>query len=224
MSIKDSTAIPVFNYNNYNVCLVTNIQTYILTPSVDNIPTLATLSFAEINYVNSRSDCFRTGELFFDKDVENEVYKALSIDKEKIISNEEIEDIVLHPTLVGLQKLIDIKTESTFSRVRSVLVGLRSTNSYDISERVTKIIETRFSEFKRNILSTRIQLQAKDTVSVNNAESLAEVKLQNETLQLQLAEMQKMMSQLLANKNTPTETTKTETVAKRGRPKITKTK
>ena len=66
MSIKENVSIPVLNYNESNVCIPTNISTHILPPAVDGVPSVDYLSFAEINYVNGISDCFRTGMVRFD--------------------------------------------------------------------------------------------------------------------------------------------------------------
>ena len=207
MSIKENVSIPVLNYNESNVCIPTNISTHILPPAVDGVPSVDYLSFAEINYVNGISDCFRTGMVRFDDNDKEEVYSALNIANwENILTNDEIRDILLNPTIDGLQRIIDVTNRSIFDRIRTIFVSLKENTDNDISNRVIKIMETREQEFKRGVYKTQIVLKPKDIPekSVSNDEINA-IKEQNAMLMEQLAEMQKMIASL---KNDKSETTK----------------
>ena len=217
MSIKENVSIPVLNYNESNVCIPTNISTHILPPAVDGVPSVDYLSFAEINYVNGISDCFRTGMVRFDDNDKEEVYSALNIANwENILTNEEIRDILLNPTIDGLQRIIDVTNRSIFDRIRTIFVSLKENTDNDISNRVIKIMETREQEFKRGVYKTQIVIKPKDIPekSVSNDEINA-IKEQNAMLMEQLAEMQKMIASL---KNDKSETSNTETTKKAGRP------
>ena len=142
MSIKENVSIPVLNYNESNVCIPTNISTHILPPAVDGVPSVDYLSFAEINYVNGISDCFRTGMVRFDDNDKEEVYSALNIANwENILTNDEIRDILLNPTIDGLQRIIDVTNRSIFDRIRTIFVSLKENIDNDISNRVIKIME-----------------------------------------------------------------------------------
>ena len=217
MSIKENVSIPVLNYNESNVCIPTNISTHILPPAVDGVPSVDYLSFAEINYVNGISDCFRTGMVRFDDNDKEEVYSALNIANwENILTNDEIRDILLNPTIDGLQRIIDVTNRSIFDRIRTIFVSLKENTDNDISNRVIKIMETREQEFKRGVYKTQIVLKPKDIPekSVSNDEINA-IKEQNAMLMEQLAEMQKMIASLKSDKS---ETPNTETTKKAGRP------
>ena len=217
MSIKENVSIPVLNYNESNVCIPTNISTHILPPAVDGVPSVDYLSFAEINYVNGISDCFRTGMVRFDDNDKEEVYSALNIANwENILTNDEIRDILLNPTIDGLQRIIDVTNRSIFDRIRTIFVSLKENTDNDISNRVIKIMETREQEFKRGVYKTQIVLKPKDIPekSVSNDEINA-IKEQNAMLMEQLAEMQKMIASL---KNDKSETPNTETTKKVGSP------
>ena len=217
MSIKENVSIPVLNYNESNVCIPTNISTHILPPAVDGVPSVDYLSFAEINYVNGISDCFRTGMVRFDDNDKEEVYSALNIvNWENILTNDEIRDILLNPTIDGLQRIIDVTNRSIFDRIRTIFVSLKENTDNDISNRVIKIMETREQEFKRGVYKTQIVLKPKDIPekSISNDEINA-IKEQNAMLMEQLAEMQKMIASL---KNDKSETSNTETTKKAGRP------
>lgn len=217
MSIKENVSIPVYNYNESNICIPTNISTHILPPAVDGVPSVDYLSFAEINYINGISDCFRTGLVRFDDNDKEEIYSALGFaDWENILTNDEIREILLNPTIEGLQKIINVTNTSVFDRIRTIFVSLKENTDNDISNRVIKIMETRELEFKRGIYKTQIVLKPKDVSEkpVSNDEINA-IKEQNAMLMEQLAEMQKMIASL---KNDNTETPKTETTKKVGRP------
>ena len=217
MSIKENVSIPVLTYNESNVCIPTNISTHILPPAVDGVPSVDYLSFAEINYVNGISDCFRTGMVRFDDNDKEEVYSALNIANwENILTNDEIRDILLNPTIDGLQRIIDVTNRSIFDRIRTIFVSLKENTDNDISNRVIKIMETREQEFKRGVYKTQIVLKPKDIPekSVSNDEINA-IKEQNAMLMEQLAEMQKMIASLKSDKS---ETPNTETIKKVGRP------
>ena len=217
MSIKENVSIPVYNYNESNICIPTNISTHILPPAVDGVPSVDYLSFAEINYINGISDCFRTGLVRFDDNDKEEIYSALGFaDWKNILTNDEIRDILLNPTIEGLQRIIDVTNTSIFDRIRTIFVSLKENTDNDISNRVIKIMETRELEFKRGIYKTQIVLKPKDVSekSVSNDEINA-IKEQNAMLMEQLAEMQKMIASLKSDKS---ETPNTETTKKAGRP------
>lgn len=120
------------------------------------MPSVDYLSFAEINYINGISDCFRTGLVRFDDNDKEEIYRTLNIANwENILTNNEIKEILLNPTIEGLQKIIDITNVSIFDRVKTIFVSLKENTDNDISNRVIKIMETREQEFKRGIISLR---------------------------------------------------------------------
>ena len=202
MSIKENVSIPIFNYNESNICIPTNVSTHILPPAIDGVPSVDYLSFAEINYINGISDCFRTGLVRFDDNDKDEIYKALNISNwEDILTNNEIREILLNPTIEGLQKIIDITNVSIFDRIKTIFVSLKENTDNDISNRVIKIMETREQEFKRGIYKSQIVLKPKDVPekTVSNDEINA-IKEQNTMLMEQLAEMQKMIASLKTNK------------------------
>jgi len=202
MSIKENVSIPIFNYNESNICIPTNVSTHILPPAIDGVPSVDYLSFAEINYINGISDCFRTGLVRFDDNDKEEIYRTLNIANwENILTNNEIKEILLNPTIEGLQKIIDITNVSIFDRVKTIFVSLKENTDNDISNRVIKIMGTREQEFKRGIYKSQIVLKPKDVPekTVSNDEINA-IKEQNTMLMEQLAEMQKMIASLKTNK------------------------
>lgn len=179
-----------------------------LPPCYDyTVPTVDTITVSELLYINTNSPSVRNGLVRFNKNEEDKIYADLEIDKSKILFNEDIEDIILKPTKEKLQRLIDIIDSSVFDRVVTIHQGLVSSGAYDISNRVTNVIETRQKEFRRGVLSSKIQLVAKDVAKNNDVE---DVKAQNASLQEQLDQMKELMGQLLSAQKLSGTTQETE--------------
>lgn len=188
-----------------------------LPPCYDyDVPTFDTITVSELSYINSNSPSVRNGLVCFNKDEEDEIYAELEVDKSKILFNEDIEDIILNPTKEKLQRLIEVVDSSVFDRVVTIHQGLMSSGAYDISNRVSSIIEARQKEFRRGVSSSKIQLVAKDITPKNDLE---DVKAQNSFLQEQLDQMKTMMSQLLAAQDN---IIKTDTKDEEEKPKSTR--
>ena len=207
-NIKENIAIQIYNYNPFILSVNTNITSHVLQPCYDyESPTSDFVTFAELSYVNSNSTAIRSGLIRFDEKQAKDVYEALQIrDWEDIISNEDIEDIILNPNKDKLQKIVDIMDSSIFDRVVAIYQGLMNSGEYDVSNRVTNIIDIRKGEFRKGLNASQIQLKAKDDNIKNANEDVEEVKKQNENLQAQLDQMQEMMSKLLASQNVTTDT------------------
>lgn len=201
MALKDNK-ITLLNYNPFTVIIPSETRTYVLDPCYDyNIPKLINVSHSDVEYMNSHSDVFRNGTVFFEKDKQEEIYKDLSIfDWKDILTNQAIENILLSPTLDGLQRLIDVKDDPTFNRIYSILVHLKNSNRYDLSSRVIKVIEARRKELHRGIYTTQIVLQER-TIKPNSTSDDVNA------LKKQIANMQKMMSEMLAKQDNSTEKT-----------------
>lgn len=228
MGVKDRKTINVLNYNQSVVVVSTRHDNYTIEPAIDSSnPTSLPLSLDEILYINGNSNAFKSGLLRFEEDIQEEMYMDfLRIPNWKdLLTVKEIEEIIINPTVDGLNKLISIKDDGVFGRVRGIFIKLKNTTNDDISLRVEKIINARSEELRRGIRNTQISIQPKDTISsVSNVE-VDLLKQQNEALQQQMAQMQEMMAQMLNAKNE--ETTKSDvaseepkkTIKKPGRPK-----
>ena len=232
MAIKDMKTINVLNYNQNIVIVSTKHDSYTIEPAINSEnPTSLPLSLDEILYINGNSAAFKTGILRFPKEIEKEMYEDyLRIPNwEDLLTIQDIEKIILHPTIEGLTKIINIKDTGMFDRVRGVFVRLKNTNDDDISLRVEKIIQSRLDELRRGVRNTEIIIKAKDTIAPIATEEVDELKEQNKLLQEQMANMQKMMEQMMSMQTNTTPSTEKgntdkeeEKVTKKpGRPKKT---
>lgn len=150
---------------------------------------------------NANSMAFKSGILRFPEDIEKEMYEDyLRIPNwESLLTIKQIENIILHPTMEGLTKLVSVKDSGIFDRIRGVFIRLKNTTNDDISLRVEKIIEARGNELRNGIRNTQIVIKARDAVSSVSTDEVDGLKKQNEVLQNQLNEMQAMMAEFLAS-------------------------
>lgn len=221
MSVKDRELINVLNYNENIVVISTRDNQYSFNPSENDVPTLIPLTFSEIEYVNSNTEAFKSGLLRFPEDIENEMYNELRVlNWEDILKNSDIRDIILHPTLEGLKKIIDIKSSSAFERVRGIFTRLKNSENENISIRVERIISARYKELINRQTKTSIILSPKDsTVSTITSEEV-------DSLKQQLAQMQELMLKMMGEKTEPAKVeeipTEEEIKKSAGRPPKTK--
>ena len=227
--IKETEKISVLNYNANRVSVeVAPNKSYSFEPSNDGVtPTVIPMSIDEIRYANN-STAFKNGTLFFDKSREEEIYKDLNItDWQNILSNDAIREIILHPTYDGLNRIIAIKDSAEFERVRAVFHKLKQDETHDVSVRVSQIINTRYKELLNRQINTSIVLTKKDIPETVNSAEVDELKAQNAAMQEQMAQMQKLIEQMMATQNTANNTSnkeenpKEETKKSPGRPKKT---
>lgn len=232
MAINENKLINVLNYNDNPVAIKTHQREYLCQPQENGQPSITPLIFAEIQSLNGNSNAFKIGTLRFPEDIEEKVYEEIRIaDWREILKNEDIENIILNPSLDGLTKIISIKNVALFERVRGIFFSLKNTNQYDISTRVEKIINARYKELCNRKIKTDIILTPKDTSTSVPSEDVNALKEQNEIMKAQMETMQKMMEQMMAMQtqnineeiqNIDSETDKTPKPKKAGRPSTKK--
>lgn len=215
--IKDLNKIAVYNYNENRVSVaVAPGKSYSFEPSPDGVtPTVIFMTMDEIRYANN-SKAFKNGMLFFDKEIESEIYEELHIsDWKNILSNKMIGDIILHPTFDGLNKIIGIKDSSEFERVRAVFHKLKKDDAHDISVRVAQIIDTRYKELLNRKSSTSIELTKKDIPGAADSARIDELKRENTAMQEQIEKMQKLIENMTKNTGSVNDTKKSVTRTKK---------
>lgn len=183
MEIVDSTIINVLNKSDSFCALATNINPigYAFEPSRDGEPYAIPLTYSEIRVANTQSDVFRNGILWFDVEVQEDVYNKLGIrDWENILSDEQIRSIILKPTTDGLKKLINIKDPAYFERVRGMMVMLKNAGIYDISTRVVEAIIARYQELCNGKKISSIVIASTSQNDEHNVDELVKAKLEEE--------------------------------------------
>ena len=197
MSKYKTEDINVLNYNENDVFVNGSKEHYKFKASKNGkVPTVVPIPFNELQYIASNTNIITTGWLTFDNDIKEEIFTELRIpDWKDILSNEDIKNILIHPTMEGLQKIIDIENQSYFDRVRIAMFKLIG-EGVDITTKVSRIVNQRYDGLQKRQRKSSIVLTKKDTtVSVDTVRELSE---QNASLQNQLDEMKKMMEQMMA--------------------------
>ena len=225
MIVREMKTINVLNYNENMVVVSTKTDGYAMQPANGN-PSILPLTFDEIAYINSNSEIFKTGLLRFPEELQKEIYEELKIsDWENILTNEDIREIILNPSIGGLTKIISIKNIANFERVKGIFTSLKNEKIHDISMRIEDIMKERDSELRKGIRNSEIIIKAKDTQKMIALDEVNDLKDQNKSLQEQMLQMQKMMEQMMSmqsasvvtNESVSEEKPKTE-VKKAGRP------
>ena len=181
-------------------------------------PTTIPLSLDEIKYANN-SNVFKTGALEFQEDLEDELYDVLRIDKNKVLKLSEIREILINPTKTGLQKIISIQSLSDFDRVRGQFQKLKN-EGYKLTLDIANLIERRTNELFNNQAKTNIIIDDADVVKEESKVRELEEKLarMEELLKSSLEDKVNIKENISENEILKTESTKTTTRKKAGRP------
>ena len=187
----------VLNYNGSPVAVSTRHESYIIPGGSSESPSSMPLSVDEIVQINSNSNVFKMGLLWFEEEVQEELYKECRIRNwENILRDKEIEDIILHPTLEKLERLMSIENEQYFERCYGIYIGLKNSN-HSIKQNVENVMLARRKELRNRKYKTGILLTKKET-NVVSEEALKETQEQNVKLTKEVDELKAMVAQLLA--------------------------
>ena len=149
----------VLNYNGSRVAVNTRNESFIIPGGTEDEPGSYPFSIDEITQINAGSQIFKIGVLRFEPQFEADIYEELRIRNwENILRNEEIEQIILHPTLEGLQRIVDIDNDMYFERVYGTYVGLKNAN-YAIPGNSKTVIEAKNKEMKAGRYRSAIKLK-----------------------------------------------------------------
>ena len=195
MSVFDKDNVSVLNYNENEVFVDSAKEHYSFSPSRDGItPSVVVMPFSEVQSIASNTDIILTGWLTFDDDVKEEIYTALRVYNWKdILTNEDIKNILTNPTKEGLQRLLDIETLTYFDRVRIMMFKLAHTGT-DIPTKVTNLVNRRYVELRNKQRVSSISLTDKEVDKMATSDALEALYKQNESLQKEIEELRKMMS------------------------------
>lgn len=195
--------ISVLNYNeNYVSINVAPDKSMILEPATGDIPSLTPLTLDEIRYANN-STAFKTGTLEFPKELEDEIYNELRIDKENVLKLKDIREILYHPTKEGLIKILSLNSLSDFDRVRGQFYKLKA-DGYKLTLDIADIIQRRTRELFNNQIKTNIIIDDADVVDSSN-KRVSE-------LEKELAEMKSLIASLMSKQTKEKEDALNESV------------
>lgn len=146
----------ILNYSGSPVAFRTREKGYLVSGGTMEEPSAILLDENELVEANYSSRVFKDGLLFPEKNDAEEVYTLLRIpDWQNILRDNEIEQIILHPTADGLRKLIAIDTVRGFERVWGILTMLRI-SFQDVPNQAYLTLNARHEELKKGIHKTEI--------------------------------------------------------------------
>lgn len=197
--------IDVINYHSFDIAIRTKDRGYLVEAMKNGIPTRLPLELEEIRYINTSSNAFKLGLLFFDESVEQEMYeKELRIHYWRdILRPSEIKNILLNADIEGLTRILNIKDIVVFEIVRGIFTQLKN-EDYNISVRVDKIISQRFTELNNRIYDTRILLKPKDVEIPITSQDVESIKQENSKMKTEIESLKQMVEQLLNTKKNET--------------------
>lgn len=193
MAISKTKNYLVLNYSASPVSVSTKYDSFLIDGGSEESPGSLPLSFDEIAVINSKSSAFKIGLLWFEPAVQAELYEALSIPNwQDIMTQKQIEDALLNPTMETTQKLIDIENDAYFERIRGAMVALKNAGA-DVTTKMENIIEQRRQEFAKRQRKTSIRLTSKEPEKQVATHSQEEF----DNMKNELAELKAMMAQML---------------------------
>lgn len=210
--ISQNTPIKVFNYSANSIGLKGQLREYYLEGS-RGMPTVLTMFFSEVEYINARSSVFSSGALRFDPLEQDEIYNALNLPnwKDTVLFDEEIDRIIIEADLDGLQRIIDVKDIFTAERIRGHMIGLRNSPDHDISNRVIDLIDRRYDEINRGVRNTKLSvLKTEKQMKSEQDPRVSELEKQLAEIQAQMAEFMKSQSASKKPQRASTRSKKTE--------------
>ena len=181
MAIETET-FNMCNYSTSRLVIVLRDESIVIEPGRRDKPSVYPFTMNELQQIANTSSYIQTGYLRPNKEQEEYIYTALRIqDWKDILTDEQVEDIILHPTVEGLRRLIEIRNTQYFSRVYGVFVGLKNVN-VPIATNVIRLMTGRYKEMQRGKITTEYRVTEKDipTIGVqngkDNSEEIAELK------------------------------------------------
>ena len=163
-TIKSRRYIRIYNHSGSSIGIPLyvsdnrTIKDGLIKGARNGKPGYVDVTWDDICYMNDTTSVIKDGAVRFDKEDEKAIYEELAIlDWESILFDETIEDIILHPTMEKLQKLIDTDDLLTVEKMRSKLHYLINAGA-DISMKTIEVINGRWKEFRRNQRVSNITL------------------------------------------------------------------
>lgn len=200
MNYKADTPVKVFNHSISSINLPGQFREYYLEGS-RGVPTVLTMPFSDVEYINSRTPVFRNGRVQFDENERDDIYHALYLDnwKDTVLFDEEIDRIIRENDMDAAARFVKIADVAEIHRVRSHMVALQNDDGAEISNRMIDIINQRYDEINRGVRNSEINLgKAKERAKQDEDPRITAMMEQMAALTAQLAAMQAAQTQAQA--------------------------
>ena len=171
MALDRNRQYDVLNYCPSAVSITTRDFCELVPGGNSQNPARLPLKLDDIIFINTKSRVFQDGILFFDPEEQAAIYEELRIRGwENILTDQDIEQMILHPSLEALEQIIGITDVMLFERIYGVYVGLKNAGS-SITLNVQTVMDRRHSEITNKRFKTEIRLRP-DRASGSEVDSL----------------------------------------------------
>lgn len=164
MGFKNDDYINVYMGGTHSISFqgaLPNEGEYVLEGVTDDgFKNYTPVSYATLVKLN-RGDSIKKQVIRIEESIEEEVLKSLRIDLEKerySYSEEDMEYMILNSNDEIIREIVKIKDRRVIERFLSVLIGLKSTNQYDISNKLEQYIRGRLEEIDEGKLETEFEV------------------------------------------------------------------
>lgn len=219
----------VLNKNSSPIVVDTRYDGYVIPAGTEEEPSSLPFSADEISQINSKAPVFKVGLLWFEPEFQKELYEEVCHirDWQDILSDADIEDAIIHPTIEKLNRILAIQNPMYFERCYGIYMGLRNANCA-LQRNVITVMNMRYKEMRHKKFDTGIKL-TKSMITEPDHSDLEETKrqlkqaqaerdaalLQTKENSREIAELKKMLEGLMAQK---AGTDAVPPAPKRGRP------
>lgn len=204
----------VLNKNSSPIVVDTRYDGYVIPAGTEEEPSSLPFSADEISQINSKAPVFKVGLLWFEPEFQKDLYEEVCHirDWQDILSDADIEDAIIHPTIEKLNRILAIQNPMYFERCYGIYMGLRNANCA-LQRNVITVMNMRYKEMRHKKFDTGIKL-TKSMITEQDHSDLEETKrqlkqaqaerdaalLQTQENSREIAELKKMLDGLMAQK------------------------
>lgn len=225
MAIEEKTYL-LFNHSPSKVVVGLRDNTVVIDGASDGVPSSFPFTLSELQYINNKCQILKNGTLRPAEEQEEYIYNTLRIPNwTNILTNEQVEDYILHPSVERIESLLNIKDTAYYNRVYGIFISLRNANA-PITANVARIIVGRHHELRDGKRDTEFSVRPKDTQSKDSTGDIAQLKAKLEALEKILAS-QEVVNEVSVEPKTASEEPKkkiSKTPTRTKTPKRTTTK
>ena len=189
MGFKNDDYINVYMGGTHSISFqgaLPNEGEYVLEGVTDDgFKSYVPVSYATLVKLN-RGDSIKKQVIRIEESMEEEVLKSLRIDLDKerySYSEEDMEYMILNSNDDIIKEIVKIKDKRVIERFLTVLIGLKSTNQYDISNKLEQYIRGRLEEIDEGKLETEFEVTKTLNHKTTNVEmGVVEEKVKEESV------------------------------------------
>lgn len=173
----------VLNKNSSPIVVDTRYDGYVIPAGSEEEPSSLPFSADEISQINSKAPVFKVGLLWFEPEFQKELYEEVCHirDWQDILSDADIEDAIVHPTIEKLNRILAIQNPMYFERCYGIYMGLRNANCA-LQRNVITVMNLRYKEMRHKKFDTGIKL-TKSMINEPDNCNLEETKRQLKQMQ-----------------------------------------